>query len=308
MTTSNKTTKDVIDEGLVDELAEPPQDPWAAKVIGGAFIIAAAAGVALVAAFVLGLATPIQGVLVFSSLGSFGYGIVLWAHRLLSRQEYVEPRHALASRPDAPRLVAETLVAERGLSRRSVLRWLLFAALGSIGAAFAVPVLSLGPAPDNSLFTTPWRRGLRLVDQDGKPIDGAAVPLGGVRTVFPEGFEQSAQAQTLLIRVDPGQLRLPPERAGWAPDGFIAYSKVCTHAGCPVGIYHATTQTLICPCHQSTFLVLEGARPVSGPAARPLPQLPIGRQADGTFVALDQLSGPAGPSIWNMPRPGNLDG
>jgi ubiquinol-cytochrome c reductase iron-sulfur subunit len=104
----------------------------------------------------------------------------------------------------------------------------------------------------------------------------------------------------LLIRVEPGLLKLPADRAAWAPDGFVAYSKVCTHAGCPVGLYRSSEHTLICPCHQSEFDVLDGARPISGPAARALPQLPIRLQEDGTFVALGDFPEPVGPGFWNM--------
>jgi ubiquinol-cytochrome c reductase iron-sulfur subunit len=285
----------------LEGLAEPPDDPWAARAVGAAFLLTGLGGVALAAAFALGLPTPVQGILVFLALGSLGFGIVLWAHRLLPRQEYVEMRHPLSSRPDAARLVTDTLVAERGLSRRSILRWLLLGGLGGVGAAFVVPLFSLGPAPDERVFTTAWRRGLRLVDENGQPVTAAAAPLDSVRTVFPEGSAGSAQAQTLLIHTQPSELRLAPDRAAGAPGGFVAYSKLCTHAGCPVGIYQATTRSLVCPCHQSTFLVNEGARPVFGPAARPLPQLPIQLQPDGTFVALGDFFEPVGPSIWNMP-------
>jgi ubiquinol-cytochrome c reductase iron-sulfur subunit len=103
-----------------------------------------------------------------------------------------------------------------------------------------------------------------------------------------------------VIRVDPALLRLDSERLAWAPDGIVAYSKVCTHAGCPVGLYRSAQHTLICPCHQSEFDVLAGARPINGPAARPLPQLPISLAADGTFVALGDFPDPVGPSFWNV--------
>jgi ubiquinol-cytochrome c reductase iron-sulfur subunit len=140
------------------------------------------------------------------------------------------------------------------------------------------------------------------VKQDGEPAHREELEVGSILTVFPEGVPGSPDGQTVLIRVDPGELRLPPDRAAWAPEGFVAYSKICTHAGCPVGLFRAETHELICPCHQSTFDVLEGARPRSGPAARPLPQLPIQLQPDGTFVALGDYPEPVGPSFWDMSR------
>ena len=139
-----------------------------------------------------------------------------------------------------------------------------------------------------------------MVGIDGKPVQASALPIDGVLTVFPEGAVGDAMAQTLLIRVPPDLLRLPADRMAWAPDGYVAYSKVCTHAGCPVGLYRAIQHRLICPCHQSTFDVLDGAIPSFGPAARPLPQLPIQLQPDGTFVALGGFPEPVGPSFWNM--------
>ena len=119
-------------------------------------------------------------------------------------------------------------------------------------------------------------------------------------TAFPEGYVGSADAQTVLIRVAPELLQLPPDRVIWAPDGYVAYSKLCTHAGCPVGLYRATEHQLLCPCHQSTFNVLDGAEVVFGPAGRPLPQLPIQLQGDGTFVAQGDFFEPVGPAFWDI--------
>ena len=69
--------------------------------------------------------------------------------------------------------------------------------------------------------------------------------------------------------------RPSPGRESWSPEGFFAYSRVCTHAGCAVSQYEDETRRSLCPCHQSTFDLLRRRRPVAGPAARPLPQLPL---------------------------------
>ena len=61
----------------------------------------------------------------------------------------------------------------------------------------------------------------------------------------------------------------------WTVDDIVAYSKICTHVGCPVALYEQTTHHILCPCHQSTFDAPRGATVIFGPAARPLPQLPI---------------------------------
>ena len=79
----------------------------------------------------------------------------------------------------------------------------------------------------------------------------------------------------------------------------MAYSKLCTHVGCPVGLYQADTHELLCPCHQSTFDVLDGARPSFGPATRSLPQLPLSIDRDGFLVAQADFDEPVGPGFWN---------
>ena len=79
----------------------------------------------------------------------------------------------------------------------------------------------------------------------------------------------------------------------------IAYSKICTHVGCPVGLYQADTHELLCPCHQSTFDVLDGARPRFGPATRSLPQLPLAVDGDGFLTAQSDFTEPVGPGFWN---------
>jgi ubiquinol-cytochrome c reductase iron-sulfur subunit len=209
-----------------------------------------------------------------------------------------EPRHRLVSGPAErdPVIAAE----ESGFTRRRVLILGLLGALAGLGAALLVPILSLGPAPARSLFATSWRRGVRLVDAEGQLVRASALPLDTVQTVFPEDAVGSADSQTLLIHVGEDLLELDEEARSWAPSGFVAYSKVCTHAGCPVGLYRASEQTLICPCHQSTFDVLRGAVPTFGPAARPLPQLPIRLAPDGTFTCLGDFPEPVGPSFWDM--------
>jgi ubiquinol-cytochrome c reductase iron-sulfur subunit len=180
---------------------------------------------------------------------------------------------------------------------------LLAGAGGALGLALLLPVLSLGPAPGNTLKVTAWARGKRVVDEEGEPVHLDQVPEDGFLTVFPEGSAGAADAQTLLIHVRPGSLKLPPERMAWVPEGtHVAYSKICTHAGCPVGLYRAESQSLLCPCHQSQFDVADGARPFFGPAARPLPQLPLGVDADGVLVAQGDFPEPVGPAFWDMNR------
>jgi ubiquinol-cytochrome c reductase iron-sulfur subunit len=269
------------------------------RLVAASFAVTIAAGIALLALYAAGGQTQVEGLLLAICLGGLGLGVVLWAEELMQTTITIEERHPFASRAAAPALSA-VLDEEGGFTRRRLLVGMFLGALGGLATALAIPVLSLGPAPGRELFTTSWEPGRRLVGIDGSPIHAADLEVGSMVTVFPEGDVGSAQAQTLLIRVPDGALQLDPERLAVAPGGYVAYSKVCTHAGCPVGLYRADEHKLICPCHQSTFDVLEGATPVFGPAARPLPQLPIALAADGTFTALGDFPEPVGPAFWNV--------
>jgi ubiquinol-cytochrome c reductase iron-sulfur subunit len=269
------------------------------RLVAASFAVTIVTGIALLGVYAAGGQTQVEGVLLALCLGGLGFGVTVWANELMHTRIAVEERHAFASPATAPAL-SEVLDEEAGFTRRRMLVGMFLGALGGLAAALAIPALSLGPAPGRELFTTSWARGRRLVDIDGDVVQAADLEVGSVVTVFPEGDVGSAQSQTLLIRVPTGALRLSPERLAGAPDGYVAYSKVCTHAGCPVGLYRASEHQLICPCHQSTFDVLQGAVPVFGPAARALPQLPISMAEDGTFVALGDFPEPVGPAFWNL--------
>jgi ubiquinol-cytochrome c reductase iron-sulfur subunit len=263
-----------------------------------AFGLTGLSGVALLVLYALGGQTQLEGILLAVCLGGLGVGIGLWAQELMSDEVRIEDRHPMGDGASAE-AVAEALLDEQGFSRRRVLQVGLLGALGGLASALALPVLSLGPAPGSSLFRTPWSKGATVVGFDGRPVSAASIPADGVVTVFPEGHAGDADAQALLINAGADRLQLAGEAALWAPDGFVCYSKICTHAGCPVGLYRASQGQLICPCHQSTFDVMRGAVPSFGPAARALPQLPIRLESDGTFTALGDFPEPVGPSFWN---------
>jgi ubiquinol-cytochrome c reductase iron-sulfur subunit len=187
------------------------------------------------------------------------------------------------------------------MRRRRFLFRLLVTAGAAMGLAAIIPIRSLGRAPGASLFRTQWTKGSRMVDEEGNLVTRDMLKVDSFATVFPEDAPGSADSQAVLIRVDPGTLQLPADRAAGAPDGYVAYSKICTHAGCALGLYLAAQQQLRCPCHQSTFDVLNGAQPVYGPAPRPLPQLLIEIDDDGTLRAQGDFTEPVGPSFWDYP-------
>jgi ubiquinol-cytochrome c reductase iron-sulfur subunit len=272
---------------------------------GIALAVAIVAGVGLFVVYFSGGQTQVEGVLFGIALGALGVALGIWANHLLDAREVVEERHELTSGPAGRQAFGDALAEEVGpvIGRRSMLLKLLIGAGGALGLALLLPVLSLGPAPGDTLKVTPWAKGKRVVDEEGEPVELNQVPEDGFLTVFPEGAEGASDAQTLLIRVRPGSLKLPPERMAGVPEGtHVAYSKICTHAGCPVGLYRAESQTLICTCHQSQFDVADGAKPFFGPAARPLPQLPLGVDDEGILVAQGDFSEPVGPAFWDMNR------
>jgi ubiquinol-cytochrome c reductase iron-sulfur subunit len=189
-----------------------------------------------------------------------------------------------------------------GISRRKLLAGTAGLAGTALGGALLVPLASLGPDTD-ALTGSPWREGLKLVDENEIPIESKVLDEGSFLTAFPAGAEQNTfGAPIVVVRVDPATLELPAGREGWAPEGLLAFSKICTHAGCAVNLYRSPlyeptspSPALVCPCHYSTFDVRRGAQVVFGPAGRPLPQLPL-RIADGLLVAAGKLSGRVGPA------------
>ena len=271
----------------------------AARVVAACFVIAALASIALMVVYVLGGQPQVEGILLAAALGGLGAGIVVWAVRLLDAPVEVEERHPLASSEES-RAEAGSAGDVEQITRRTLLVRLLVGAGATLAGALAIPTLSLGPRQGRALFQTAWRAGARVVGEDGAPIRPADLGFETVRTVFPQGAVGSADSATLLVKVPRSALQLSAERMAWAPEGCIGYSKICTHAGCPVGLYRAEDNALLCPCHQSTFDVLRGAVPTFGPAARALPQLPMGVDGDGYLVALGDFPEPVGPSFWNM--------
>jgi ubiquinol-cytochrome c reductase iron-sulfur subunit len=266
-----------------------------------AFVIAIVSALALFVVYVRGGNPQAEGTLLALALGGVGTGLLIWATRLMPHiRDETQPRSKTQHATEADReAAAETMEAGvEEIRRRRFLSRLLLGAAGALGLAALIPIRSLGRSPGDSLLHTKWTAGARLVVADGTPVTASTLEVGSFTTVFPEGFEGSADSQAVLIRVEPAQLQLPPDRSAGAPEGLVAYSKICTHAGCPLGLYLAATHELRCPCHQSTFDVLDGARPVYGPAPTPLPQLPIEIDADGGLRATGDFTDPVGPSFW----------
>ncbi len=244
--------------------------------------------------------------------GLFGIGIgaVHWAKTLMPDAEVSEERHQTRGSEEVRARALEIIKladSESGFSRRKLIRRSLYGAL----ALFPIPAIfffgDLGPDPKDSLRHTMWKAGTRLTkDPTGLPIKASDVTIGSVFHVIPDGLaemtkgklEEKAKAAVLLVRLDPSDLKISPERKNWSYDGIVAYSKICTHVGCPVALYEQRTHHLLCPCHQSTFDVTDECKVVFGPASRPLPQLPIAVDKDGYLIAQSDFTEPVGPSFW----------
>jgi ubiquinol-cytochrome c reductase iron-sulfur subunit len=284
----------------------PRGDQAAGQVwVAACFAVSTLASIALAIVYWRGGNTQAEGMLLALVTGGIGAGIVLWAKEVMPDEEVTEERESVQStEAEVAAFTADYEAGRAELGRRRLLFGLAASAFGAMGVALLFPIRSLGPRPGKDLKHTPYGDGpVRVVTEDGSPVRPADLEVDSVVTVWPEGHTDAADASTLLIHYRQDQDFEP--RAGredWTVDDIVAYSKLCTHAGCPVGLYQADSGLLLCPCHQSTFDALDGARPVFGPAARSLPQLPLGLNEDGELFARGDFSSPVGPGFWDRGR------
>ena len=256
------------------------------------------------------------GLAIAAGLLCLGVGAVHWAKALMHGHELIEERHATRG-DDATRARAVEIFQEAnkesGWTRRRLLRNSLIGAL----VAMPIPAIALfrdlAPSnrPEDVLGFTKWEKGVRLTrDPNGVPIKESDVTIGSAFHVIPEniigleeGFlNEKAKSAVLLMRLPLDALNEAEDRKSWSYDGIVAYSKICTHVGCPVALYEQQTHHLLCPCHQSQFDVANHCAVIFGPAARPLPQLPITVDAEGYLVAQSDFLEPVGPSYWERLR------
>jgi ubiquinol-cytochrome c reductase iron-sulfur subunit len=278
----------------------PPKSPRAELLVAALLALSAILAVAFIVVLVTSRDTQLLGLTLGGALVLLATALVVTAKLVLPRERAIEPRPELAQ-PDArPDLSVP-------VTRRRLLAASAGAAAATLAAALAVPLAALGPSTKDP---SPWRRGRRLVDEQGRPITVADITPGGFLTAFPEGADRRGiGSPVVLVRDDPRRLRLPQGRRDWAPLGILAYSKICTHAGCAVALYRKPTYeptsappALACPCHYSVFATRTGGTVESGPAGRPLPQLPLRLGPRGELQAAGSLSGSAGPAWWGVRR------
>jgi ubiquinol-cytochrome c reductase iron-sulfur subunit len=267
--------------------------------------------------------TPLLGLTLGGSLVFLALAIITWGKKLLPEEISVQDRHDGASSRDEVALTGATIVNmgdELGIARRPLLKAAVLLPGIGLGAAAVAPLvggLIKSPhEPDPIFFSTGWNpennggKPVRLVRMDGSPIRPEDVSVGGQMTVFPGipggATNEYADSPTLLIHLRPEDARAAKDKAkpinvGSQWGDFIAYSKICTHAGCPASLYEQQTNRLLCPCHQSQFIITDNARPIFGPASRSLPQLPLSRDDEGYFIATSDYKVAVGPAFWERP-------
>ncbi len=256
------------------------------------------------------LFTPLLGLLMGLAFALVGVGLVLYTKKLLPHETAVQDKHD-GSHFDRVTTGA-TLVGglhNSGLARRKLLTRSLAFMGGGLGLMLIMPLGGLikDPNKGDPLGTTSWAEGVRLLRDDGSPIRPGDQEPGSLETVFPAvpGGNLESDAPTMLFRLRPEQVDVLRPREGHDDFGYgdyVAFSKICTHAGCPVSLYEQETSRILCPCHQSMFDITQGAKPIFGPATRALPQLPLDVDDEGFFIARSDYIEAVGPTDWNRKR------
>jgi ubiquinol-cytochrome c reductase iron-sulfur subunit len=241
--------------------------------------------------------------LAFASLGT---GLLLWARYLLPGHDITASRGHHVSDPEERAAIVESLSrgTEAMLSRRGFLLKKVLVPVGGIfGLAAIWPLASLGTRPGQALYHTKWYPGARLVTEDGNALHVDDVMVDGLLTVFPEGYINDPASAAVVLNIGGAPIQARSGQADFevvsGANGIVAFSKICTHAGCAVSLFNVLSMQLICPCHQSTFNILQDCQPVFGPASRPLPQLPLLVRPDGYLIARTDFVEPVGPGFWN---------
>jgi ubiquinol-cytochrome c reductase iron-sulfur subunit len=304
------------------------------------FVIAGIAGLAFMVVFIwwpwrfqLGSTTgdyytPFLGLTLAAALFALGLAILAWAKKLLPHEVSIQQRHDGGSPTDEQLITGQTMafVGEElatGVQRRPLLKGAIALGMAPLGLVAAAPLIGgLIEDPHKGEEPMMYRTGfdpvlngdklVRLTREDGSPIRPDDVSTGGQMTVFPGiaggATNEYADSPTLLIHLRADDAKTTRDNADADPRNkgsmwgdYVAYSKICTHAGCPASLYEQQTNRLLCPCHQSQFMITANAQPIFGPATRRLPMLPLGVDEEGFFVAKSDYKDTVGPDFWERP-------
>ncbi|MFI6086715.1 Rieske 2Fe-2S domain-containing protein [Streptomyces sp. NPDC051218] len=243
------------------------------------------------------------------ALFCIGAGAVHWARTLMSDVEVADERHPIEAEPEVKAKVMADFKAgatESQFGRRKLIRNTMFGALAMVPLSGVILLRDLGPLPEDKLRHTLWAKGKLLVNMNtNEPLRPSDVAVGSLTFAKPEGLEEHdhdfqkeiAKAALMIVRIQPENIK-DKQELEWSHDGVVAYSKICTHVGCPISLYEQQTHHVLCPCHQSTFDLSDGARVIFGPAGHALPQLRIGVNEEGYLEALGDFAEPVGPAFW----------
>lgn len=240
-----------------------------------------------------------------------GIGAIHWAKKLMSDVELVQERKEIRPKLEEQQAAMELArigADESGIKERKLIRRSLLGALALFPLPFLVLLRDLGPAPRGELRTTAWNRGLAVVtDIAYEKVRPEDIPVGNLISAMPENIleiqheehtlNERGKSAIILVRMRPEDIK-SQQGEGWDYQGILAFSKICTHAGCPIALYEQRTHHLLCPCHQSIFDLSDSAQAIFGPARRRLPQLPIEVDNEGFIVARAGFQEPVGPSFW----------
>ncbi|WP_338695769.1 Rieske 2Fe-2S domain-containing protein [Streptomyces sp. Q6] len=243
------------------------------------------------------------------ALFCIGAGAVHWARTLMSDVEVASERHPIEAEPEVKAKVLADFAdgaRESQFGRRKLIRNTLFGALALVPLSGVVLLRDLGPLPETKLRHTAWKKGKKLVNMNtNEPLRASDIAVGSLTFAKPEGVEEHdedfqqvmGKAALMLVRIQPQNIK-DKQELEWSHEGVVAYSKICTHVGCPISLYEQQTHHVLCPCHQSTFDLSDGARVIFGPAGHALPQLHIGVDDEGFLVAQSDFAEPVGPAFW----------
>ena len=336
MSDSTETEPDFVTATVTHHPRRTDVDPRAAKraehQVATMFVLAALLILASVVAYVVipvdaGVNVPFLGPVGALNLAlglTIGLGILLiglgaihWARKLMPGTEVVAMRHEMRSEPDERQAAVEAFdrgLADSGFAQRPIIRRTLIAAMVVLPLPLVILLRDLytapkgAPSPAEQLERTIWGTGVRIVtDVSLNPVKPEDVPVGGLVAAVPANlneveeetgnFNARAKAAIILVRMVPDEI-VSQQGENWDYQGILAYSKICTHVGCPIALYEQRTHHLLCPCHQSTFDLADSGNVVFGPAARQMPQLPITVDDEGYLVAVSDFQQPVGPSFW----------
>ncbi|WP_278265525.1 ubiquinol-cytochrome c reductase iron-sulfur subunit [Nocardia sp. AG03] len=278
------------------------------------------------------LFTPLVGLTFGISVLVIGIAVVLIRKRFIPAEISIQQRHDGPSDEVERRTLAAELqdaLDSSTLGRRKMMLGTAGAGVGVLGiGALLVFVGGMVKNPwakrDKSpLWVSGWTpdypgETIYIRRDTGRPQDVVLVrpedlDAGAMETVFPwkekwRGDEHETlqslrgiRNAVMLIRLRTADAEKAIKRKGQESFNFgdyFAYSKICTHLGCPTSLFEQQTNRILCPCHQSQFSATEWGKPVFGPAARALPQLPITVNAEGFLVANGDFIEPLGPAFW----------